>query len=122
MANVLYITYEQPLSGQVFTHKQIHEVYRDMADRIEYPSFDAWMADMLKSGVFETINVDMNSLELTQTLFAIASNYNPCEWEYNYIVAIINAIIAHYMTCAGYYPENSIYTFIGFLEKGVLTW
>ena len=118
----LYITYEEPLAGQTFTEKQMHEVYRDLADRTEYPDFNGWIIDMLKSGVFETINVDMNSFELTQTLFTIASNYNPREWEYNYIVAIINAIIAHYMTCTGYYPENAIYTFIGFLEKGVITW
>lgn len=55
MTNVLYITYEQPLSGQVFTNKQMHEVYRDLADRTEYPDFECWLSDMLKSGVFEEV-------------------------------------------------------------------
>lgn len=30
-----YVTYEEPLKGRVFTEKQMHEVYRDMAD-VEY--------------------------------------------------------------------------------------
>ncbi len=34
-----YITYEEPLQGRSFTFKQMHEVYRDMADKKEYPDF-----------------------------------------------------------------------------------
>ena len=51
----LYITYEEPLAGQTFTFKQMHEVYRDLADRTEYPDFECWLSDMLKSGVFEEV-------------------------------------------------------------------
>ena len=47
-----YMTYEEPLQGRIFTEKQMYEVYRDMADKAEYPSFDIWLADMLKSGIF----------------------------------------------------------------------
>ena len=36
----------------VLDANQIKEVYRDMADKAEYPSFDIWLADMLKSGIF----------------------------------------------------------------------
>lgn len=50
-----YITYEEPLQGRIFTEKQMYEVYRDMADKAEYPSFDIWLADMLKSGIFYRI-------------------------------------------------------------------
>lgn len=52
-----YITYEEPLKGKSFTEKQMHEVYRDMADKTEYPDFESWFADMLKSGVFEEVNI-----------------------------------------------------------------
>lgn len=52
---MLYITYEEPLQNRTFTEKQMHEVYRDLADKQEYPDFDTWLHDMLKSGVFETI-------------------------------------------------------------------
>ena len=55
MAQKLYTTYEEPLFGRVFTEKQMQEVYRDLADKSEYPDFECWFADMLKSGVFEEI-------------------------------------------------------------------
>ena len=46
----LYITYEEPFANRKFNSNQIKEVYRDMADKAEYPSFDIWL--MLKSGIF----------------------------------------------------------------------
>lgn len=51
----LYTTYEEPLKGKVFTEKQIKEVYRDMANKKEYETFEDWLFDMLRSGVFEEI-------------------------------------------------------------------
>lgn len=50
-----YTTYEDPLAGRTFTEKQMHEVYEDMVDKNEYPDFDGWLADMVKSGVFEEV-------------------------------------------------------------------
>lgn len=50
-----FITYEEPLKGRTFTEKQMYEVYRDMADKNEYPDFECWFSDMLKSGVFEEV-------------------------------------------------------------------
>ena len=52
-----YITYEEPLKGKTFTEKQMHEVYRDLADKTEYPDFECWKTDMLKSGVFEEVQL-----------------------------------------------------------------
>lgn len=52
-----YVTYEEPLKGRCVTEKQMHEVYRDMANKTEYPSFDIWFTDMIKSGVFERVNI-----------------------------------------------------------------
>lgn len=52
-----YTTYETPLENKCFTKKQMHEVYRDMADKTEYPTFDIWFSDMLKSGVFERVTI-----------------------------------------------------------------
>lgn len=52
-----YITYEAPLENRCFTEKQMHEVYRDLADKTEYPTFDIWFSDMLKSGVFERVTI-----------------------------------------------------------------
>ena len=51
----IYITYEAPLENRCFTEKQMKKVYRDLADKNEYPTFDIWFTDMLKSGVFERV-------------------------------------------------------------------
>lgn len=56
MAGKIYATYEEPLAGRKFTYQQMEEVYRDMADKEEYPDFQTWLHDMLKSGVFEQEN------------------------------------------------------------------
>ncbi len=48
-----YITYEESFVGHTFTFKQMKEVYRDITDKKEYPDFECWFTDMLKSGVFE---------------------------------------------------------------------
>lgn len=53
MKEKTYITYEEPFIRRTFTHTQMKEVYRDMADKIEYQTFDIWLADMLRSGVFQ---------------------------------------------------------------------
>lgn len=53
MRKTKYTTYEEPLKGQSFTYNQIQDVYRDFVDKEEYPDFDCWFSDMLKSGVFE---------------------------------------------------------------------
>lgn len=53
MKQTKYITYEEPLAGRRFTYNQMQEVYRDFAGKEEYPDFDCWLSDMLKSGVFE---------------------------------------------------------------------
>lgn len=49
----IYTTYEEPLKGQFFTENQLQRVYKGMVDKTEYPSYDIWFHDMLKSGVFE---------------------------------------------------------------------
>ena len=51
-----YRTYEEPLKGRVFNEKQMKEVYKDLANKNEYTTFEDWLHDMLKSGVFEEIS------------------------------------------------------------------
>ena len=65
-----YITYEEPFNGRCFTEKQMHEVYRDMANKTEYPSFDIWFTDMIKSGVFERVTITAHTYvcELPETI------------------------------------------------------
>lgn len=51
----MYVTHEEPFKGRWFSECQMHEVYRDMADKVEYPDYECWKADMLKSGVFQRV-------------------------------------------------------------------
>ena len=55
MKETRYISYEKPINGRSFTINQLHDVYRDLVNKEEYPDFNCWFTDMLKSGVFETI-------------------------------------------------------------------
>ena len=48
-----YITYEEPFVGKTFTVKGMEEIYADMVNKTEYPDFESWLFDMIKSGVFE---------------------------------------------------------------------
>ena len=55
MKETKYISYEDPINGRSFTYEQMQEVYRDLANKEEYPDFDCWFTDLLKGVVFETI-------------------------------------------------------------------
>lgn len=50
-----YITYEEPFHDGKFTLDQMKEIYSDMVDKAEYPEFQIWLDDMIKSGVFEEV-------------------------------------------------------------------
>ena len=47
-----FITYEEPYKNRVFTKKELQQVYSAEVDKSEYPEFDVWIYNMLKSGVF----------------------------------------------------------------------
>ncbi len=70
----MYITYEQPFEGRTFTSDQMHEVYRDLADKKEYPDFTDWLIDMLKSGVFEIITDGLNALTVQEVIYSLFSD------------------------------------------------
>lgn len=48
-------TYEEPFAGRIFTASQMHEFYRDLVDKAEYPDFSVWFVDMLKAHIFEEV-------------------------------------------------------------------
>ena len=50
-----YITYEPPPADRSFTVTQMREVYRDLADKREYPDFSIWFLDMIRSHIFEEV-------------------------------------------------------------------
>lgn len=50
-----YITYEVPFQNKVFNEEQMKKLYDGLVDKNEYPDFECWINDMLKSGVFEEV-------------------------------------------------------------------
>lgn len=47
----IYISYEEGSKGR-YTLDKMKSLYRHEVNLAEYPTFDIWLADMLKSGVF----------------------------------------------------------------------
>lgn len=48
-----FVTYEEPFKGKIFTLSVLRDLYQVYIYKKEYPEFDIWLMDMLKSGVFE---------------------------------------------------------------------
>lgn len=67
MTNI-YITYEEPYQGRTFTEEQMYrEIYSPSVDHNEYPDFECWLIDMVRSGVFEITNqVTINRKDLIE--------------------------------------------------------
>lgn len=51
----MYKTYEEPFKYQSFTFEQMKEIYTNFVNQKEYPDFECWLTDMLRSGVFEEV-------------------------------------------------------------------
>ena len=58
-----YITYEEPYAGQVFDEFGMKRIYVTDVDKKEYPHFDGWLWDMLRSGVFEEVKEEQKETE-----------------------------------------------------------
>lgn len=48
-----YVSYEEGLSGHVYSDADMHALYACEVNKTEYPDYETWIFDMLKSGVFE---------------------------------------------------------------------
>lgn len=71
----MYISYEEPFNSRSFTSSQMKEVYRDLADKEEYPDFITWLYDMLKSGVFEFCEAS-NAYETEKRMIQLLNDFN----------------------------------------------
>lgn len=50
----MYISYEEGSEG-VYTLEEMQALYIAKVDKEEYPDFETWLYDMVKSGVFEEV-------------------------------------------------------------------
>lgn len=48
----IYTTYEDSITGE-YTEKEMKNLYEKEVDKKEYPTFEGWVWDMLRSGVFD---------------------------------------------------------------------
>ena len=79
---------------------------------------------IIKPDTFQSQTVggkDMNSLEIKEKMNEMAANSAALmKYGHDAINAIIDVIMAQYMTKTDYYEENAFQSFRGFLENGVL--
>lgn len=47
-----YVTYEENIRGYVYSGDDMHCLYEEQVDKKEYPDFDCWLSDMLRTGIF----------------------------------------------------------------------
>ena len=50
-----YTTYEEAHKYETFTLEEMQTLYKEEVNKSEYPNFETWLYDMLKSGVFEEV-------------------------------------------------------------------
>lgn len=67
-----YIAYEEPYAGQIFDESDMENIYATSVAVEEYDSFDGWLWDMLRSGVFEEIKEEQEETE-TDTRYYVSS-------------------------------------------------
>lgn len=58
-----YVTYEEPYAGQIFDESDMKRIYVTDVNKEEYPHFDGWIWDMLRSGVFEEVKEEQKETE-----------------------------------------------------------
>lgn len=73
---VMYISYEQPFNGKVFTSNQMREVYKDSVDKTEYQDFESWLYDMIKSGIFRVITKSLSCFETERRMITLLNDLN----------------------------------------------
>lgn len=47
-----YVTYEENIDGYVYSIEDMNILYEEQVDKTEYPDFDCWLSDMLRTGIF----------------------------------------------------------------------
>ena len=83
-----YITYEEPYAGQIFDEAGMERIYATDVDKKEYPYFDGWLWDMLRSSVFEEIKEEEQEEVETDMRYYVSSvegsnNVINAEWWFN---------------------------------------
>lgn len=118
MKNIkMYVSYEQPFEGKAFTSSQMHDVYRDMADKTEYQDFESWLYDMIKSGVFRIITKTTNCFETEKRMIQLINDLNVASHETLAVEQFITNLM--YRTCL--LEQDALKLMIDFIFHGTLS-
>lgn len=113
----MYISYEDPFNGKAFTSSQMHEVYRDLADKKEYQDFEAWLYDMIKSGVFKVITKSLSCFETERRMMTLLNDLNVVS--HNTLAVEQFIVNLMYRTCL--LEQDALKLMIDFIFHGTLS-
>lgn len=113
----MYISYEEPFNGKAFTSSQMHDVYRDMADKTEYQDFETWLYDMIKSGVFRIITKTSNCFETEKRMTQLLNDLNVVSHKTLAVEQFITNLM--YRTCL--LESDALKLMIDFIFHGTLS-
>ena len=113
----MYVSYEQPFEGKAFTSLQMHDVYRDMADKTEYQDFETWLYDMIKSGVFRIITKTSNCFETESRMIQLLNDLNVVSHKTLAVEQFITNLM--YRTCL--LEQDALKLMIDFIFHGTLS-
>ena len=71
----IYTSYEIGCEGS-YTIEQMKNLYNETVDKTEYETFDIWLFDMLKSGVFEEETIEKVATDLFNDTNDILDGYH----------------------------------------------
>lgn len=113
----MYISYEEPFNGCSFTSSQMKEVYRDTVNKDDFQTFDVWIYDMIKSGVFHVITKSLSCFETERRMLQLINDLNVTSHNTLAVEQFITSLM--YRTCL--LESDALKLMIEFIYHGTLS-
>ena len=113
----MYISYEEPFNGRSFTSSQMKEVYRDTVNKDDFQTFDIWLYDMIKSGVFHIVTKSLSCFETERRMLQLLNDLNVISHNTLAVKEFITNLM--YRTCL--LESEAIELMIEFIYHGTLS-
>lgn len=113
----MYISYEEPFNGRSFTSSQMKEVYRDTVNKDDFQTFDIWLYDMIKSGVFHVITKSLSCFETERCMLQLLNDLNVISHNTLAVKEFITNLM--YRTCL--LESDALELMIEFIYHGTLS-
>lgn len=113
----MYISYEEPFNGRSFTSSQMKEVYRDTVNKDDFQTFDIWLYDMIKSGIFHVITKSLSCFETERRMLQLINDLNVTSHNTLAVKEFITNLM--YRTCL--LESDALELMIEFIYHGTLS-